>query len=293
MYLFERGLFLMKSLCVKSNNTDIVIYLLDKFNNFNKDSLIVSNRKFKIYENVIVHFKDNNLDFLYDKISSILTDSILLFFEDKLLRRILEYNYFYFTSPEKRKILKIAKNFIENDSISREDNFFAIYYAIHDYIKNNNSLVLDGFVNFRLNNYMKNLDYIIDISVNKFLIEKEYDEFINILKFYVSANKNNSPLIHLIYNHSNTVLLDKNKNIIPISDDILNTKYLSDISFSSNDYILNTLLCLNPRKLIIHDFNREKDEFITTLVSIFENSVEICNDCDICSLYSKIELKTN
>ncbi len=275
----------MKSLCIKSNNTDIIIYMLDKFQSLNLDSLYISNCTFKIYENVIVHYKSDELDFFYDKVSTILTDTIISFFEEKLLRRILEYNYFYFTSPEKKKILSLANDFLENDTLSREDNFFSIYYPIMDYIKEHQSIVLDGFVNFRLQNYMKNLDYIIDISVNKFLIEKEYNEFVDILKIYVSLNPFNAQLVHLIYKQNETVLLDIDKNIIPMDDKALNAKYLSDITFSSNDYALNTLLNLTPKKLIIHLVNKKEDEFINTLKNIFGTRCEICSDCRICSLY--------
>ena len=249
----------MKSLCIKSDNTDIIIDLLDRFHSLNLDSLCVSNHKFKIYENVIVHFKDDDTDFYYDKIASVLTNTIILFFEEKLLKRILEYNYFYFSLEEKMKILNIAKNFLAEDTLSREDNFFAIYYSVLDYIKQNKSLVLEGFINFRLQNYMKDLDYVIDISVNKFLIEKEYNEFVDILKMYVSFSPFNSPLVHLIYYNNDSILLDSDKNIIPTDDNIFKAKYLSDISFSSNDYALNTLLNLTPKKLIIHLVDKTED----------------------------------
>ena len=156
----------MKSLCIKTNNQNIIDYLLEDFSSLNLDSMYISNHKFKIYENVIVHFTSENLDFYYDKIASIITNAILEFYQDKLLKRILDYNYFYFSLPEKKIILKLANDFIEDDTITSDDNFFAIYYAILDYINQNKSIVLDGFVNFRLQNYMKNLDYIIDISVN-------------------------------------------------------------------------------------------------------------------------------
>lgn len=189
----------MKSLCIKTNNENIIDFLLEEFQSLNLDSLYISNHKFKIYENVIVHFTSESTDFFYDKIATILTDSIIKFYQEKLLRRILEYNYFYFSLPEKKIILQIAKDFIEDDTITNDDNFFAIYYAVLDYIKQIKSLVLDGFVNFRLQNYTKNLDYIVDISVNKYLIEKEYNEFVSILKLYVSMTPYNSPLIHLVY----------------------------------------------------------------------------------------------
>ena len=137
-------------------------------------------------------------------------------------------------------------------------------------------MVLEGFVNFRLQNYIKNLDYVIDISVNKFLIEKEYSEFINILRLYVSMSPFNSPLVHLIYCNSESVLLDGNKNIIPMNENMNNAKYLSDITFSTNDYSLNTLLSLNPKKLIVHLIDKKEDEFINTLKNIFENRIQIC-----------------
>ena len=278
----------MKSLCIKSNNTDIVIYLLDRLQTLNIDSLHVSDKKFKIYENVIVHFTSDNTEFFYDKISSVLTDTIILFYEEKLLKRILEYNYFYFTQIEKKKILNNSSDFLETDNISKEDNYFSIYYSVLDYIRENKSIVLEGFVNFRLQNYLKNLDYVVDISVNKFLIEKEYNEFIDILKLYVSMSPFNSPVVHLIYCNGESILLDNDKNIIPIKKDLLNAKYLSDITFSANDYSLNTLLNLNPKKLVIHLVDKKEDEFINTLKIIFDTRVHICNECKICSLYSKI-----
>ena len=77
----------------------------------------------------------------------------------------------------------------------------------------------------------------------------------------------------------------KNKNIINISDNIMKAKYLSDISFSSNDYALNSLLTLLPKKIYIHLIDNYVDEFIHTLGLIFESKIEICTDCNICKLY--------
>jgi len=54
---------------------------------------------------------------------------------------------------------------------------------------------------------------------------------------------------------------------------------LSDISFSSNDYTLNSLLTLLPRRIYIHIIDGIEDEFINTLKLIFDNRVCICNDC--------------
>lgn len=147
------------------------------------------------------------------------------------------------------------------------------------------SLVLNGFVNFRLKDYKEILDYNVDICVSNFLIEKEYYEFINLLHLYVNSKESSTNILHLIYVNKESILIDDNKNIVSTEDHIFDAKYLSDISFSSNDYCLNTLLNLLPERLNIHLIDNYEDEFINTLKLIFENRVHICNDCDICRVY--------
>ena len=66
---------------------------------------------------------------------------------------------------------------------------------------------------------------------------------------------------------------------------------MSDITFSSNDYALNTLLTLLPKKIYIHLLDNYVDEFVHTLGLIFDGRVEICTDCDICKLYKSKDLK--
>lgn len=129
-----------------------------------------------------------------------------------------------------------------------------------------------------------------DEAVNSFIVEKEYLEFVSLLKLYISTQSSQIDTLHLIYSDENSLLLDDDKNIIPFSEDLLKTKYLSDISFSKNDYILNTLLNLIPQKIYIHLINNYIDDFINTIAIIFENRVEFCNDCNICKLYKNMSL---
>jgi len=227
------------------------------FGTLNLDSIHINQSQFKLYKNIIVHYTGDDTSAFYDKLSSVLTDAIIHFYENRLLKRVLEYNYFYFGASEKKQILSIARDFIEEDFISRDDNYLSVYSSILNYIVENKSIVLDGFVNFRLSNYMKNLDYIVDIAVNKYITDKEYNEFVNMLKLYISLTPCKSSLVHLVYLGSETILLDKDKNIIHLEDENLTANYLSDITFSSNDYALNSLLNLTPRRIIIHLLNRK------------------------------------
>ncbi len=278
----------MKSFCIKTNNNKIIEYLLKNISDLNIEDVYYSSNKFKLYNNVIIHYLGKDLSLFYNKLSDIITDCIINFYEEKLVNHILNYNYFYFDFYEKNEIIKECINLLNiketSDFTYRKE---CILSNVSQYLTENNSMILSGFVNFRLQNYIKSIDSAVDIAVNKFILEKEYKEFIELLKLYIKSKEPNINSIHLIYMNEDSILLDENKNILAISQDVFNAKYLSDISFSSNDYILNTLLDLIPKELNIHLIQGD-DEFIKTLKLIFENRIHICNDCDICKTYRLI-----
>ena len=275
----------MKSFCIKTNNKSIIEYLLKNIEAIPLNDIYFINKHFKIYDNIIVHYKGENIDLFCNYLSDILSSTIINYYEPNLIKKIINYNYFYFDDFEKKIILNNCNDFIkeaQDDSLKFRKEELCI--NILNYITNNKTVVLDGFVNFRIPEYFDTLDYIVDFSVNKYVIEKEYTEFINILKLYVDSKPSNTRLVHLIYTNGESILLDDKKHVIPLSNDMFDAKYLSDISFSSNDFALNALLTLIPEKIEIHLITFE-DEFINTLKLIFGTRISICTDCNICSTY--------
>ena len=197
----------MKSICIKSNNKYIIDYLLKEFSNVNLDCVYLSNHNFKIYNNVIVHYTGTNIKTFYNICSSVISNCILFFYERKLTKSILSYNYFYFNDIENKQILDDCMDLFTFDEDIYNEKYDAIYEAVH-------SIVLSGFVNFRLQKYKEILDYHIDLCVNNFLIEKEYCEFINLLHLYVNSKESTIDIVHLVYINKESILIDDNKNII-------------------------------------------------------------------------------
>ncbi len=275
----------MKSFCIKTNNDNIINYLLNNLSCMDLEDIYFVSKKFKIYKNVIIHYKGSKESEFLSLISSLITDCTLLFFEPILIRRCINLNYFYFDDFEKKLIEKNCYSYIQVDEDktlkNRKDE---IWINVLNYLLENKSMILDGFVNFRLENYLDTVNDIVDYSVNKYIVEKEYTEFINLLKIYIDSKQSEADLVHLVYTNGESILLDSSRNIISLSDNIFNAKYLSDISFSSNDYALNSLLTLLPKRIELHVIGYE-DEFINTLKLIFGNRIFICRDCNICRTY--------
>ena len=276
----------MKSICIKTNNENLLDYLLNELDYIEVKPIAISKNQFKNYKNIIIHYSGNDNKKFVHEVSCILSCLVIDELEESFLKMILLKNYFYFNSTEMKHILELCYEIFSDDFNTYFDKKHNILIdSFENYLVNNKSIILTGFINFRIKNYMAILEDVVDEAVNSFVVEKEYLEFISLLKMYVNSQNSNCDVFHLIYYKNNSTLLDKDKNQINVSDDIFKAKYLSDISFSSNDYALNTLLTLVPKKIHIHLINNCIDEFIHTISLIFENRVEICTDCSICKIY--------
>lgn len=272
---------MIKSFCIKTNNEPIIEYLLNEAEKINLPCMYISINNFKIYQNIIIHYTGKKTNIFISKLSKIISRCIINFYEKKYIKKTLFLNYFYFSDAEQKNILNNSEF---HDSYNNFCKNKALYLSVKNYIATNKSMILDGFLNFRIKEYLSYLSSIVDYSVNNYLIEKEYQEFINLLQLYVSSNRSLYSIIHLVYLENSTILLDENLNQIDYKKSFHNTTYLSDISFSDNDYVLNALLELLPKKIFMHIIYKE-DDFTNTVKQIFDGKIKICKDCNICNLY--------
>lgn len=158
----------MKSVCIKTNNQEIIEYLITTFEKL-PINLCISNYSFKIYDNVIVHDIEKNEDEFYEIVSIVLKSAIEKFYESEIIKKCIKQNYFYLDKLEQEYVLKIS-----NQIMSLPDNKIGyknkiLKNSIKKYITENKSIVIDGFMNFRLKEYKELLENIVEVSVVSFL----------------------------------------------------------------------------------------------------------------------------
>lgn len=284
----------MKSICIKTNNEKTLNYLLNELRSSKFSDVCFSQNEFFHYKNVIIHYLGLDTDSFIHAVSDMLSYLVIDELEESFLKDIISHDYCYFDNIERNKILDFCFDICSDDFTNYFDKKFSyLSKKFYNYLNTNKSIVLTGFIYFRLKDYFDILNQIVEEAVNSFIIEKEYLEFISLLKLYINSQKTQSDVLHLIYSSNKQILLDNQMNIIPFKDNSFDAKYLSDISFSNNDYILNTLLNLLPKRLYIHLIDNNIDEFVNTLILIFEKKAEVCTDCNICALYKNKKMKKN
>ena len=127
----------MKSYCLKTENEEIIEYLLNKFSKLDFPNIYYCNKSFKIYENLIVHYKEDNIEKFENIISDFIKEVILIFYQEKILKRIINVNYFYFDEFERTLIAENCEEFITQDE---EEINETIFKEIKDYIKENRNM---------------------------------------------------------------------------------------------------------------------------------------------------------
>ena len=273
----------MISICIKHNDEKVLKYLTKKLAQSNFDEICFSKHSFKIYDNIIIHYKGKKIDEFYKFLGNVLTNIIIKFFEPVLIKKLINLNYFYFDNSDKRVVFEEYKLIRKNNKINKE----LISVPLTDFLKNNKSIVLTGFIYFRLTDYVNILNTLISESVNQYIVDKEYLEFVGLLKSYVHSKAPESSVVNLIYINSEGILLSDDGKIIDLES--FDSDYLSDISFSKNDYVLNTLVGILPEEIVLHLIS-PRDQFIKTIELIFENRVKVCRSCELCKAYKMLDL---
>lgn len=160
----------MKSLAIKTNNDEIISYIIRRLET-DIDEIVISTNKFKIYKNIIVHYVGQNERNFLIQFSGVIASAIAIFYENRILNKIINENYCYFEEFEKEIILKICEKIIELQEKSFKYKEEILKGLVYEYfLEGNKYMILDGFMNFRVKPYLEVLDYVVDTSVTNFVL---------------------------------------------------------------------------------------------------------------------------
>ncbi|MDR7856471.1 putative sporulation protein YtxC [Tissierella sp.] len=225
---------------------------------------------------------------LYNTIANLIQDLILEIYIKQIIKDRVNKICSDYSLSEKEEIIVSTHSTIMNENYYiREKNI--VKEDIVNYLIENNILLIDGYINFRLRRFL----YIIDISIEKAIgdieVEKEYLEFLSMLQYFVDIQEPKSELVNVIVNNNDYYLLDKKNNIIEngLLNDMVEDFIYEDISKS--DLLISSLIVLSPLKLIMHIEEGEEQELVTVVSQVFKDKVEFCRGCDLCKVKAKLK----
>ncbi len=194
--------------------------------------------------------------------------------EKRLLYKITENEFPYAPSSDKREIFNIAvKNSLpDNDNVINTMQYnrrrALVKESTENYLRENSYIIINGFVNFRLDEYKNELKKLCHNAAEEFSALREYDEFLNMLRFFVSVEMPKEPLVHVVKKNGSLRILNKYKK--DITDFYSNEFAFSTEDFTHEDIALSALITIAPKSIIIHD-KKGNDNIYETISSVFPN----------------------
>ncbi|MDP4147291.1 MAG: putative sporulation protein YtxC [Bacillota bacterium] len=223
--------------------------------------------------------------------AEVLYDAVIKEFIHKSINSYLTENYFFLKYDEIQKIrtlcyhaLKCNGAILDENEVYFNNRKISITRKIVDCIEENSDINIKGFLTFRMGEFKEDLCNSVDKVVENFMVEKEYEEFIKLLKYFVEIQQSKVEQVNIyIERNGNYIIKDKLGN--DIMDDILSelsdTKYTGSVSM--DDMIISGLITLAPGNIIFHCVdNCVNKELINTIKSVFLDRVEFCEECNTC-----------
>lgn len=204
-----------------------------------------------------------------------------------LLGRFLQKQYSHFAPEEQDSIVQRACALLPE--IAHQPCFAGkslslrevIRGQILDYLHGHQELVVEGFVRFRMKEYVQALMDILERAVDGFLLDREYQEFIRLLRYFVELQKPLLDEVHVVIRPSGLFrLLDSNHQVITNEYLEGEVAQLAEGVVDYEDLLISALITMAPRRIVLHF--RGHQAVSETLRNIFQSRVVSCPGCALC-----------
>src|SRR5690554_108113 len=222
--------------------------------------------------------KDRLRLIIADTLSNMIMDDM----QSIIVQRIIQNEYFYFERKDQDRILRDAlaimwggRNPIVNAETIREQWRYRIWDRLMDHLETNDELVFDGFITFRLKDFIGELEDAVERAVDDLLIENEYNEFIKLLQYFVEIQDPKMDEVHVLQQEDKRyVLLDSDFKVI--HNEMLEqlVREITDKEISHDDLLISSLITIAPCKITIHEYDKIKNiELLNTISNVFTGKV--------------------
>ncbi|MBQ4517368.1 MAG: putative sporulation protein YtxC [Clostridia bacterium] len=222
---------------------------------------------------------------MLDRYVNVIAEYIIDRYEIRLLKRILAENFDHLSVVAKREVLKSVECLADDPELGYQARKQTVVLSVYDYLKEDSTMLVDGFVAFRLKDYEALLKKLAEALVERYEAHREYEEFISLLKYFVGIQKDRPAMAHvLVVKEGGYVILDaEGKDITaPCFADFLEGEVLLTEE-AYDDLLISVLITLAPEKITVHNkqFIRN-DELFATIFRVFEGNVMYCGECEFC-----------
>ncbi len=153
-----------------------------------------------------------------------------------------------------------------------------VWAKLAEYLEREDEIVLEGFITFRLKEYLEDLFDTVEETVEDYLTEREYREFLKLLRHFMSRQKESTYQVNIVRDGVRYQVLDE--KLKPVSGEV--GRFLDrpprGIDLGVDDLIVSAVVTLAPELVVWHG-KVDGSPCYDLIHDLFEGRLHVCPGC--------------
>lgn len=221
-------------------------------------------------------------------LANALTETILLNWEKDYVRQSLGRKY-KLMQDECLALLPKVLEYLSGDSgysskAYREHRKSSLLTQILTCLESNSIFDVEGFLQFRARDYKKEIDKALSYTVHEHILQKEYLEFIELLKHFLNTQTPRIDTLHVVISSEGKFNLfdDKGEKVTGRFLDSYAITDEGDVELSYEDLLISSLIAVAPRQVVLHICYDGYCDNLQTVRKVFKERISYCSGCALC-----------
>lgn len=221
-------------------------------------------------------------------LANALTETILLNWEKDYVQQSLGRKY-KLKQDECLALLPRVLEYLSGDSgysskVYREHRKASLLTQILTCLESNSFFDVEGFLQFRARDYKQEVDKALAYTVDEHILQKEYLEFIELLKHFLNTQTPRIDTLHVGINSEGKFNLfnGQGEKVTGRFLDNYAVTNEGDVELSYEDLLISSLIAVAPRQVVLHIRYAGYRDNLQTVRKVFKERISYCSGCALC-----------
>ncbi|MGI6119162.1 MAG: sporulation protein YtxC [Desulfosporosinus sp.] len=221
-------------------------------------------------------------------LANALAKTILLHWEKEHVRQLIQKRH-YLKEDNWQMVMDKALNYLNKGPGQAqgysENSKTRLVSQILSCLAHSPVFDIEGFLRFRAQEYRSEVNKAVEYALDEYVIEKEYMEFITLLKHFVDRQKPRLDCLHVGITPQGKFHL-YNDERVKVTHQYLEDYQLDDVhELGYEDLLVSALIAVAPRQIILHIRYEGFKDSLKTIRSVFGDRVRDCHGCILCEKF--------
>jgi putative sporulation protein YtxC len=161
----------------------------------------------------------------------------------------------------------------------------AILSTFQEMVNGFSPIDIEGVLRFRLKGFLESICSKLEDDVQQFLADREYEEFVSMLRYILEAQTQTSQVMHVYCSKERVWICDADGELVRDTDVAKAVELASEgEDMNAEDLAMSILITRSPSEIIIHDLfpGAPWPSFPETVEKVFSGRAKKCGGCSTC-----------